>query len=378
MINTLPPQQPEEIAAARRRHDEAVAERWPLVVGLVGTVLIHLLTLFAVRNMPLDGASAVVDDVADLRAKYDKQELTFMLADETPPPRQLRFVEVNPDAPENDPGKTDNYGARNQQAAQPEPGKDNSDRGKTVGELAESTAIVTGSREQPPEATALPGANGENGTGMQAVVIGAAAQPKAEAPLPGFEKITGDNPDGLGTSIGQTPGDKADLDKKTEGKKDGTEKGQLLVAANGGGLPGAPGRPAPRPRPKVQNVRSAVLANQSLDASAAGAIGVSSRLSEAGVWWGEFIDTVDAQFQKSAGEMSTRPPSRSTVVVRFMVNAQGEVRILNVEGEDSAGRMATYTCLDAVNARAPYRPWTQEMINLFGTEEEVTFSFMFW
>lgn len=378
MINTLPPQLPEEIAAARRRHDEVVAERWPLIVGLVGTVLIHLLTIITIRQMPLDSDSAVVDDVADLRAKYDKQELTFMLADEATPPKQLRFVEVNPDAPENDPGKTDNYGARNQQSAQPEPGKDHSDRGKTKGEMIDSTAIVTGSREPPVEAAPMAGNNGENGTGMQAVVVGAAAQPKAEAPLPGFEKIIGDNPDGLGTAIGQTPGDKADVDKKTEGKKDGTDKGQLLVAANGGGLPGVPGRPSPRPRPKVQNVRSAVLANQQLDASAAGVIGVNSRLSEAGVWWAEFIDTVDAQFQKSAGEMSTRPPSRSTVVIYFMVNAQGGVRILNVEGEATAGRVATYTCLDAVSARAPYRPWTQEMINLFGTEEEVTFSFTFW
>ncbi len=125
-------------------------------------------------------------------------------------------------------------------------------------------------------------------------------------------------------------------------------------------------------------MRPALLANQPLSASEAGAIGVSSRLSEAGVWWDEFISTVDAQFQKLAGEMTTRPPSRSTVVVHFTVNAQGEVRILNVEGEESAGRVAVYICLDAVSARAPYRPWTQEMINMFGVEEEVTFSFLFW
>lgn len=377
MIDTLPPQQPEEIAAARRHHDEVVSERWPMIVGLVGTALIHLLVVFMIWIIP-PGSDALVDEVTDLRSKYDKQELTFMLADEPVPPRPQRFVEVNPDAPENDPGKTDNFGARNQQAAQPEPGKDHNDRGKTTGEVETSTAIVTGSRQQPNESTPQPGANGQNGTSIQAVVIGAAAQPKADAPLPGFEKITGDNPDGIGTNIGTTPGDKPDTDKKTEGKKDGTEQAQLTVAANGGGLPGVPGRPAPRPRPKVQNVRSAVLANQPLSASDVGAIGVSSRLTEAGVWWDEFIGIVDAQFQKSAGDMSTRPPAHSRVTVHFTVNAQGEVRILNVEGEDSAGRVATYTCLDAVSARAPYRAWTQEMINLFGTEEEVTFTFFFW
>ena len=105
---------------------------------------------------------------------------------------------------------------------------------------------------------------------------------------------------------------------------------------------------------------------------------VSSRLSEAGIWWDEFIGTIDGQFQKLAGELTTRPPARSRVVVRFMVNTQGEVRILDVEGEASAGRVATLACLDSVRARAPYRPWTQEMINLFGEEEEVVFSFYFW
>ena len=121
-----------------------------------------------------------------------------------------------------------------------------------------------------------------------------------------------------------------------------------------------------------------MLANQPLSASNRGRTAVNSRLSAAGVWWDEFIDTVDGQFQKLAEGMSTRPPSRSTVVIHFMVNAQGEIRILDIEGEDTAGRVATYLCLDAIQARAPYRPWTQDMINMFGEEEEVTFSFLFW
>lgn len=381
MIDTLPPQTPEEIAAERRRHDEAVAGRWPIVVGLVGTVVFHLLAYFAADRQLFGWGGAVAEvpnDVATLREKYDQQELTFLLADDTEPQSPLRFTETNPDAPENDPGQTNYYGSRNQQAAQPEPGNDRSERPRTSGEAKDSTAIVTGMRQQPDEPLVVPGANGQNGAGMTAVVIGAPALPKASEPLPGLEKITGDNPDGIGTNIGKTPRGKPEDEKPQAGKDDGTNGPPQLLAVSGGGVPGIPGRPAPRPRPKLQNVRPSVLANQPLSASTKGMTAVNSRLSAAGVWWDEFIDTVDGQFQKLAEEMSTRPPSRSTVVIHFTVNAQGEIRILDIEGEDTAGRVATYTCLDAIRARAPYRPWTQDMINMFGAEEEVTFSFLFW
>lgn len=376
-MNILPPPLPEELAAERRRRDESKAERAPLIVGLGGTVFFHLLVLYAVLVFPPAVDRPILgEDGASRREQYDKQELTFLLAD--PPERPKRFVEVNPDVPDNDPGETDNYGARNQQAAQPVPGDDRSERPKTTGEAKESTAIVTGIRQPPPEPMPQPGANGQNGAGMTAVVIGSPGQPKATEPLPGFEKIIGDNPDGIGTNIGKQPGGKPEDEKPQSGKSDGAGSAPQVLAVSGGGVPGVPGRPAPRPRPKLQNVRPTILANQPLSASNAGTTAVNSRLSEAGVWWDEFISTVDAQFQKLAEEMSTRPPSRSTVVIRFMVTKDGEVRILDIDGEATAGRVAALTCLDAIRARAPYRPWTQDMINMFGEEEEVTFSFLFW
>ena len=378
MIDTLPPQLPEEIAAERRRRDEAASERWPVVIGVVGTALVHLLLLLAVVTIPPGSEELVVDDAEGLRAKYDKQELTFLLADETPPPRPMRFVEVNPDAPENDPGNTDNFGARNQQAAQPVPGKEHNDRPQTKGELEDSTAVVTGSRQQPNEVAALPGTNGQNGTGLQAVVVGAPAQPKAEAPLPGLEKITGDNPDGLGTSIGKSAGDKADAEKEQQGKKDGPDRVQRTVAVNGGGVPGVPGRPVPRPRPKVQNVRPAVLANQPLSTDNMGAFAVDSRFNAYGEYLQELIDTVDAQFQKLTGEMTTYPPAHTMVTIRFKLNSKGEIsEIVQIDGEDRVGRVGTYTALDSIRARSPYRPWTKEMIAVLGDDTELIFSFLY-
>lgn len=380
MIDILPPSDPEVLAAERRRREEARAERLPMTIGLIGTIVFHLLVYIGAFLFPF-GDSTFEDiptDAQTLREKYEQQELSIMLADDEPT-TPMRFTETNPDAPENDPGNTNYYGARNQQAAQPDPGNDHSEKPKTTGELEESTAIVTGSKEPPVEASPQAGANGQSGVGLQAVVVGDPGKARASDPLPGFEKITGDNPDGIGMDIGSSPRGKADDDKHSEGKRDGKASNEKTVlAVNGGGVAGAPGKPAPRPRPKLQNVRPSVLANQPLSASNAGVTAVNSRLSAAGVWWDEFINTIDGQFQKLAEQLTTRPPSRSVVVIRFTVNARGEIHILDVSGEETAGRMATYICLDSIRARAPYRPWTQDMINMFGDEEPVTFSFYFW
>ena len=375
MIEILPPPSPEVLAAEQRRREEARAERWPIVFGLLGTIFFHLLAFLGAGKIPFGGGYELADDRASLSDRYEQQELTFLLSDDAPSDGPTRFVEINPEAPENDPDRTDNFGARNQQAAQPVPGDDRSDRPKTSGEAEDSTAIVTGSREQPVESDLLPGANGQNGAGLQAVIVGDPAQPRATEPLPGFEKITGDNPDGIGTNIGTAPKGKAEDEKHQDGKPDGQTSGRAAVAVSGGGVPGLPGRPVPRPRPKLQNVRPAVLANQPLSASNAGVIGVDAKFSEFGDYLQELIDTVDAQWQKLVGDMTTYPPSRSIVTVRFRLNSQGEVEILDVTGEQAAGRVGTYTCLDAIRARAPYRPWTEEKVRVLGMEQEITVSF---
>lgn len=372
------PRTPQEIAAEKARRAQAAADRWPFVVGLVGTVIIHLLLVGTARQFR-GGDDLAPDDVETLREKYDKQELTFLLSDEEPPPQPMRFVETNPEAPENDPGPTQNFGAQNQQAAQPEPGTDRNDRPKTEGELEESTAIVSGSREQPIESAPAPGANGQDGAGMEAVVVGVPGVQKSADPLPGFEKITGDNPDGIGTNIGKTAEGIPDVDERKEGERaERDENGQPMIVVNGG-APGAPGRLAPRPRPKLQNVRPAVLANQPLSASNAGVIGVDAKFSEFGDYLQEFIDTVDAQWQKIVGDMTTYPPSHSRVTVRFKLNSQGEIaEILDVSGGDTTGRAGTYACLDAIRERAPYRPWTREMVAVLGNEQVITFTFHYW
>ncbi|MBL9205418.1 MAG: hypothetical protein JNN01_10065, partial [Opitutaceae bacterium] len=85
-----------------------------------------------------------------------KQDRTFNIelepeeqkvaAKPVPPAKPFKFVEINPDAPDNPPDKTENFGAQNQQVAQEKPTPDGkSDAPAIAGDKEkQSTAIVTG------------------------------------------------------------------------------------------------------------------------------------------------------------------------------------------------------------------------------------------
>ena len=118
--------------------------RWPN--GVVGTILIHVVIILLgkyIKVMPTPPLKLADGDVT-----VKEQELNFTLSPDEPrlPPE---FVEVNPDAPEAEPEKTNQTGAKNQKVAQPDPGKDDTEKPKTEGELKQSSAIVTGQRAQP-------------------------------------------------------------------------------------------------------------------------------------------------------------------------------------------------------------------------------------
>ncbi|HUG10672.1 MAG TPA: hypothetical protein VMM36_06645, partial [Opitutaceae bacterium] len=135
-----------------------------------------------------------------------------------------------------------------------------------------------------------------------------------------------------------------------------------------------PGRPSPRPQPRVQNVRPAPLANRPMGVSNAGVIGVDSQFSEFGDYLQELIEIVDAQWDRVLSMTPTRPVSGSKVIIRFTLNSEGIVTRIE-EVEETAGKQGTYACLSAIQARQHYRPWTKEMVAILGNEQVLTFKF---
>lgn len=366
-------------AEERERRARANAERRPVLIGFAGTVLVHLLLfLLAPYMKPKFSPELALSEEA--RRAANEREIMLQLAPEEPDRPPFKFVEVNPDAPEIDPGKTDQTGSKNQKVAQPEPGKDETEKPKTEGKLEESTAIVTGLKAEPME-TPPPGGGSpsESTAQMQATAApGDSRVKQAETPLPGLEKIQGDNPEGIATNVGDDPKNaKQEIEKKVEGQKDPSDAGQPQIVVNSSGVPATnPGRPGPRPRPKLQQVRPAVLADQRLSTSNVGVTAVNSKLSAYGEYMEKFIETVEAQWNRVLDQSKIRPPTPSHVRIKFRLGKDGQiVEVMDVE--EDAGKQGTYACRDAITGPAPYEKWTPDMIAFLGDDVEITFTFYY-
>src|SRR6266700_3048653 len=90
------------------------------IVGLAGVVIFYLLVWlvgpYLLRSEP---ALALRPHATPRQFSIELSSDTFVKPTPKPPPD--RFVETNPDAPENEPDKTRNFAARNQQVAQEKP-----------------------------------------------------------------------------------------------------------------------------------------------------------------------------------------------------------------------------------------------------------------
>ena len=66
----------------------------------------------------------------------------------------------------------------------------------------------------------------------------------------------------------------------------------------------------------------------------------------------------------------------SHVVITFKINSKGETDIVKIEDAD-AGKQGVFSCQSAIQARQPYRKWSEQMIAVLGDEQELTFSFYY-
>jgi len=201
-----------------------------------------------------------------------------------------------------------------------------------------------------------------------------AAPRQEQNPLPGFEKKEGENKDAFGSNIAKF----ADNAKAIPEKIDGAKNVPLIQDAPAVDQPAID--PAhPRPRPQVvtqQKTRPAIFAENKFGTSNIGPTAVDARWSNYGAYLQRLIDTVQVQWENILISGKIYPPSGSTVTVTFVLDSQGNIaRIVNVENKSS--EQASHACVSAITDRAPYGPWTDDMIAMLGKEQEMTFTFYY-
>jgi hypothetical protein len=342
------------------------------LIGLAGVLVIHvLLWLLAPAALRFE---PVVDT---LRPHSNGREFNIELAPEAfaktqpKPPEPFKFVETNPEAPENTPDKTSNFAAQNQQVAQPTPTPDGkSDRPTTEGKKDfESTQIVSGQLAKPIEHIEAVAPPLDVPPAEQVVTA-----PRAEQnPLPGTEKVEGDNKDGIGSSLAKRLENARAVPEKVEGARDATQdQGEM---AN---------RPAidpkrPRPRPQVTQTiqaRPAILAENKFGTANIGNVAVDAKWSNYGAYLQRMIDTVQIQWERIVIDQKANPVVGSSVTVKFVMDDEGRIaRIISVE--TTANETASRACVSAITDRAPYGPWTDDMKAVLGNQQEMTFTFYY-
>ena len=344
-------------------------------IGVVATLLVHLVLLLSLPYLLRRTAESVAVKPAEktFNIELAPEEPEVPLTAAKPPPKPFKFVEVNPDAPDNPPDKTENFGAQNQQVAQEKPTPDGkSDTPALDGDKEkQSTAIVSG-RLQPPEPPSRLAAPEPTPVApLQPVTP--PSQKVAQAPIPGFEKVEGDDPDSIGSTVAKIPppGTKRGPDE-VEGSPDVRE----VVAFNGQVVRIDPRRPQDRERVAQRNARPAFLRDNQLGTQNIGPVAYNAKWSEYGSYLQKLIETVQIQWERLIVQSSVYPPPGTIVRVTFIINDKGEITDI-VPGDGEAPLQAKRACVSAITARAPYGKWSDDMVAVLGHEQEMTFTFYY-
>lgn len=342
-----------------------------VVIGIIGAILIHLLLFliapFLLRTDPVS---------ASARPHAAPRQFSIELAPDTfvqkmPPPKPpMKFVETNPDAPENIPDNTNNFAAQNQQVAQEKPSPDSkSEKPKLDGQKdIHSEQIVTGQLTKPVQQTPVepPVEAREQESKIQTT------RPE-QNPLAGFEKKIGEDADAFGTNISKP----ADNTKNIPDKIEGAKNVPLIEGATAMQPAIDPHRPRPRPQiVQQQRVRPAIFEENKFGTSNIGIIGVNAKFSNYGAYLQRLVEAVQVQWDQLLMESRIYPPSGSMVTVKFILDSKGKIARV-VEVENKATEAAARTCVNAITARSPYGEWTDDMKSVLGDEQEMTFSFYY-
>lgn len=346
--------------------DEFRLGRWRTAWIACGiTLLVHLLI---VLSMPRQIMPAQREARRDAPVVYE--------IDLVEPP-EMRYVEANPAAPENEPDRSEQYSFRAQQAADENPLTDLSNLPSVDGE-EDSMKIVQGqlqSAEPLPPGVYSPNARPGEGEGTEGGKTGAEAQPLVAPaqpiPAPDFiqqKPVTEEGPGsrderaGLAQEVFETP----DSDAPINVYRPPVEVTPQVQPGDGsGGV--AEARPTPRARPRLApELITGPLLKSAGSASRRGTLAIDATFSEFGEYEQQFYAAIQVGWYQEI-EFFQPIDTAARVHVRFRIKADGTVDEVEAV-QSTASKIATVICETAITKRSPFRPWTEEMVRVFGTE----------
>jgi hypothetical protein len=353
--------------------DEFRVGRWRITwLALAVSLLVHLaiILLLPERLMPRHRIAEEDDAVV-----YE-----ISLAE----PEEMRFVEANPDAPENEPDRKNQYSFRAQQAADDNPMADASNLPTVDGE-EDSQKILQGQLDQSPPippGVYSPSANPGEGDGTEGGKLGTQSQPQIAPtqalPAPDFiqqDPIAEEGPGSRSTFAADAPEDVPEPvpDAPINVYRPPAETQPEVEAGDGAG--GAvEARPMPRARPRLApELITGPLLKSTGSASRRGDLAIDATFSEFGEYQQQFYAAIQTGWYQEI-EFFQPIDTATRVHVRFRITSDGTVD--NVEAvHTTASKLATMICVTAITKRSPFRPWTEEMVQVFGHERVLNVMF---
>ncbi|MGN0835478.1 MAG: hypothetical protein ACI4QA_06610 [Candidatus Spyradosoma sp.] len=343
------------------------APRKRLVAAALLAVVAHLLCVrFAPDLEPL-AAELVPARPVELveAAKVDLPEA--LLPEEFRKKKELRFVPVNPNAPaRTPPAETPNRAAADQRAAQENPDPTTrSRRPANDGELEDSVAVAEDvlPRELLPEelrTTRAAAAPAETPASARSEDEAARDEAPAESASAEADAPRGD------VGVDARESDAGTVARGETPVAPPSRRAEPAPAADDVPDPGARPRIAPPAGLRLLTMKSNTATNE------IGAVSLDAKFSEFGDYTQRMLEAIQAAWYLACERSSVR--ARGTVVVRFTLCADGTLKGSEVL-HSSAPELAAYACRDAVESRAPYEPWGEEMTAMFGEEQTTVISF---
>ena len=343
--------------------------RWVTLLAFLATIFVHLGVILVIPDelMPQNKS-----DTSQAQKEAEIYEISLV------DPVDVRFVEANPEAPENEPDRRDQYSYRAQQAADNSPLIDAANKPKVDGE-EDSQKILQGSLQQTPPlepGVYAPASRPGERDGEQGGELGAPEElvlPQLAKPIPAPNFIQQDpaSDQGLGSRVdlvGEAPEvfEVPDLDAQINVYRPQSvaEQEQKVGDSAGGTLEA---QPTPRARPRLApELMVGPLMRSHGSTSRRGSLAIDATFSEFGEYEQQFYAAVQTGWYQEIDFF--QPIDTSTrVQVRFTLHADG--RVENVKSvQTSASEIATFICETAITKRSPFRPWTKEMVQVFGQQ----------
>lgn len=339
-------------------------------IGVIGTLLLHVLLFVAAPYfMNLGPATMIPQSRPPQTFSIEMAPEEFEAPKTQPKPPPFKFVEANPDAPDNVPDKTNNFSFMNQQVAQEKPTPDGkNDMPALVGKKdVQSTQIVDGQLTKPQESVPM-------APPVEVAAKDATKEaPKQEQiPLSGFEKKEGDNPDAFGSNVAKF----AEGAKAVPERVEGIKNAPLIQSAVASTPKIDRNKPQERPVLQKQQVRPGIFSDNKFGTMNIGPTSVDAKWSNYGVYLQRMIETVQIQWDRILLQSTLYPPSGTTVTVSFRMDSDGKITTI-IDVKNTSSDQGKEACISAITARSPYGKWSDDMIAMLGTSQEMTFTFYY-